>query len=161
MHAVGANGAPRFHASQRKQYKSWQHLGQISWTYYSTLYRYPEPTTAPWTDILNINRLRGRVVKGMGHLDHVWSYGVREVDRGNIVGWVFHPTRWLVRFSHLNMPFLQNSEFNTVLVNSNYRPSAPILYQVASYVKKTAIPAIIIIIYVFYMDQQYSASMKL
>ena len=62
------------------------------------------------------NRLRGRVVKGVGHLDHVWSYGVREVvssipDRGNIVGWVFHPTRWLVRFSHLNMPFLQNSEF--------------------------------------------------
>ena len=37
------------------------------------------------------NRLRG-----VGHLDHVWSYGVREVvssipDRGNIVGWVFHP----------------------------------------------------------------------
>ena len=37
------------------------------------------------------NRLRGRVVKGVGHLDHVRSYGVREVmssipDRGNIVG---------------------------------------------------------------------------
>ena len=35
--------------------------------------------------------LRGRVVKGVGHLDHVRSYGVREVvssipDRGNIVG---------------------------------------------------------------------------
>ena len=60
--------------------------------------------------------LRGRVVKGVGHLDHVWSYGVREVvssipDRGNIVGCVFHPTRWLVRFPHLNMPFLPNSEF--------------------------------------------------
>ena len=60
--------------------------------------------------------LRGRVVKDVGHLDHVWSYGVREVvssipDRGNIVGWVFHPTRRLVRFSHLNMPFLPNSEF--------------------------------------------------
>ena len=45
-----------------------------------------------------LNRLRGRVVKGMGHLDHVWSYGVREVvssipDRGNIVGWVFHPNQ--------------------------------------------------------------------
>ena len=43
-------------------------------------------------------RLRGWVVKGVGHLDHVWSYGVREVvssipDRGNIVGWVFHPTQ--------------------------------------------------------------------
>ena len=40
------------------------------------------------------------MVKGVGHLDHVWSYGVREVvssipDRGNIVGWVFHPDRWL------------------------------------------------------------------
>ena len=51
-----------------------------------------------------INRRRGRVVKGVGHLDHVWSYGVREVvssipDRGNIVGSVFHLTRWLVRFS--------------------------------------------------------------
>ena len=30
----------------------------------------------------------------------------------------FHPTGWLVRFSHLNMPFLPNSEFilNIVLV---------------------------------------------
>ena len=28
-----------------------------------------------------------------------------------IVGWVFHPARWLVRFSHLNMYFLQHSEF--------------------------------------------------
>ena len=42
--------------------------------------------------------VRGRVVKGVGHLDHVWSYGAREVvssipDRGNIVGWVFHPDR--------------------------------------------------------------------
>ena len=47
-------------------------------------------------DQININRLRGRVVKGVGHLDHVWSYGVREVvssipDWGNIVGWIFHP----------------------------------------------------------------------
>ena len=38
----------------------------------------------------------GRVVKGVGHLDHAWRYGVREVassipDRGNIVGRVFHP----------------------------------------------------------------------
>ncbi len=30
---------------------------------------------------------------------------------GAKIVWVFHPTRWLVRFSHLNMPFLQNSEF--------------------------------------------------
>ena len=39
-------------------------------------------------------------------------------DRGTIVGWVFSPTRQLVRFSHLNMPSFQNSEFiwNVVLV---------------------------------------------
>ena len=59
---------------------------------------------------------RGRVGKGVGHLGHVWSYGVREVvssnpGRGNIVGWVFHPTRWLERVLHLNMPFLPKSEF--------------------------------------------------
>ena len=41
--------------------------------------------------LTSINRLRGRVVKGVGHIDHVRSYGVREVvssipDRGNIVG---------------------------------------------------------------------------
>ena len=71
------------------------------------------PATCSWVAWY---RRRGRVVKGVGHLDHVWSYGVRKVvssipDRGNIVGWVFHPTRWLVRFPHLNMPFLPNSEF--------------------------------------------------
>ena len=32
-------------------------------------------------------------------------------DRGTIVGWVFSPTWQLVRFSHLNMPSFQNSEF--------------------------------------------------
>ena len=32
-------------------------------------------------------------------------------DRGNIVGWVFSPTRQLVRFSHLNMPFFLNYKF--------------------------------------------------
>ena len=32
-------------------------------------------------------------------------------DRGTIVGRVFSPTRQLVRFSHLNVPFSQNSEF--------------------------------------------------
>ena len=61
-----------------------------------------------------ISIINRRVVRGVGHLDHVWSYGVRKVvssipDRGNIVpvGWVFHPTRWVVRFPHLNTPFLQ------------------------------------------------------
>ena len=39
-------------------------------------------------------------------------------DRGTIVGCVFSPTRQLVRFSHLNVPFFQNSEsiWNTVPV---------------------------------------------
>ena len=57
--------------------------------------------------------------------------------RGTIVGWVSSPTRQLVRFSHLNVPFFQNSEFiwNIVPVGSNYRPSAPFLYEVASHVK--------------------------
>ena len=32
-------------------------------------------------------------------------------DRGTVVGWVFSPTRQLVRFSHLNVPSFQNSEF--------------------------------------------------
>ena len=38
-----------------------------------------------------LNRRSGLVGKGVGHIAHVWSYGVREVvssntDRGNIVG---------------------------------------------------------------------------
>ena len=37
-------------------------------------------------------------------------------DRGIIVGLVFSPTRQLVRFSHLNVPFFQNSEFITNIV---------------------------------------------
>ena len=39
-------------------------------------------------------------------------------DRGTIVGLIFNPTRQLVQFSHLNVPFFQNSEFiwNIVLV---------------------------------------------
>ena len=70
----------------------------------------------PYSVVIAQQACGTEMVKGMGHLDHVWSYSVREIvssipDRGNIVGWVFHPTRWLVRFSHLNMPFLQNSEF--------------------------------------------------
>ena len=61
-------------------------------------------------NLRHINRLRGRVVKGVEHLDHVWSYGEREVV-SSIPIQFFILTRWLVRFSHLKMPFLQNSEF--------------------------------------------------
>ena len=78
----------------------------------------------------------GRVVKGVGHLDHVWSYGVWEVvssipDWGNTVGWVFHSTQVTGTVFSFEQPFLKNSEFisNIVLVgSSNYRPSAPFLH---------------------------------
>ena len=89
-----------------------------------------------------INRRRGRVGKGVGHFDHVWSYGVREVvssipDLRNIVGWVFHPTRWLVRFSLIwtCRSFQILNIFRTLSSwgSGNYRPSAPLLYEVASH----------------------------
>ena len=87
---------------------------------------------------------RGRVSKGVGHLAHVWSHGVRKVvssnpDRGNIVGWVFHPTRWLARFSliWICLSFQILNLFRTLSSwwSGNYRPSAPFLYEVASHVK--------------------------
>ena len=89
-------------------------------------------------------RRRGRVSKGMGHLPHVWSLGVRKVvssipGRGNIVGWVFHPTRWLARFSliWICLSFQILNLFRTLSSwwSDNYRPSAPFLYEVASHVK--------------------------
>ena len=60
--------------------------------------------------------LHGRVVKGVGHLDHdeATEAGGREFEPRpghHIVGWVFSPTGQLVRFSHPNVPFSQNSEF--------------------------------------------------
>ena len=88
---------------------------------------------------------RGRVGKGVGHLDHVWSYGVREVvssipDRGNILGWVFHPTRWLERFSLiwkcLSFQILNLLRTLSSWRNGNYRPSVPLPYEVASHVKQ-------------------------
>ena len=87
-----------------------------------------------------ICRLRGRVVKGVGHLDHVWSYSVGEVvssilDQGNIVGWVFHPTRRLARFALIwtSLSFQILNLFRTFSSwgSGNYRPSAPFLYGVA------------------------------
>ena len=93
----------------------------------------------------SINRRRGRVGKGVGHLAHVWSYGVREVvssipDRGNIVGWVIHPTRRLERFSliWICLSFQILDLFRTLSSwgSGNYSPSAPLLYEVASHVKK-------------------------
>ena len=90
---------------------------------------------------------RGRVVRGLGHFDHVWSCGVREVvssnpDRGNIVGWVFHPTRRLARFSLIwtCLSFQILNLFRTLSSwgSINYSRSATFLYdiEVASHVKK-------------------------
>ena len=55
----------------------------------------------------------------------------------------------MVRFSHLNVPFFKNSELILFSIlsprgSSNYRPSAPFFYEVATL--KTVISAIIIII---------------
>ena len=78
-------------------------------------------------------------------IDYVWSYGVREVmssipDRGNIVGRVFHPTRWPARFSLIwtCISFQILNLFRTLSSrgSGNYRPSAPLLYEVASHVKQ-------------------------
>ena len=73
-----------------------------------------------------LDRRRGRVGKGVGHLAHVWIYGVREV---------------VSSFQILNI-FRTLSSWGS----DNYWPSAPLLYEVASHVlKTTAILANIII----------------
>ena len=65
-----------------------------------------------------------------------WRYGVRKVvssnpDRGNIVGWVFHPTRWLERFSliWICLSFQILNLFRTLSSwgSINYKPSALLL----------------------------------
>ena len=104
----------------------------------------------PHTAVYNCRALSDRGVShsvGLSVLvcdvDHVWSYGVREVvssipDRGNIVGWVFHPTRWLVSFviwTCLSFKILNLFRTLSSWGSSNYRPSAPFLYEVASHVK--------------------------
>ena len=65
---------------------------------------------------------------------------VRSPTRGNIVGWVFHPTRWLARFSLIwtCLSFQILNLFRTLSSwgSGNYRPSAPLLYEVASHVKQ-------------------------
>ena len=111
------------------------------------------------SDILeqhDINNRRGRVGKGIGHLAHVWSYGVREVvssnpDRGNIVGWVFHPTRWLARFSLiwkcLSFQILKSFRTLSSWGSDNYRPSAPLLYEVASHVKQLPFRPILLLLW--------------
>ena len=50
-----------------------------------------------------------------------WHYGVRKVvssipGRGNIVGWVFHPTRWLERFSLIWLPVKQRVTYKIILL---------------------------------------------
>ena len=74
-----------------------------------------------------------------------WCYGEREVvssipGRGNIVGWVFYPIRWLERFSLiwicLSFPILNLFRTLSSWGSINYKPSAPLLYEVASHVKQ-------------------------
>ena len=59
-------------------------------------------------------------------------------DRGTIVGWVFSPTRQLVRFliwMCLSFKILNLFGMLSPWGSSNYRPSAPFLHEVASHVK--------------------------
>ena len=98
--------------------------------------------TYSWSCLFD--RLRGRVVKGVGHLDHVWSYGVREVvssipDRGNIVGWVFHPDQVTSKVFSSEQAFpskfwiyLEHCPHGEAVITGH---SAPFLYEVASHVK--------------------------
>ena len=56
------------------------------------------------------------MVRGVGHVGHdeAMEAGGREFEPrpgGTIAGRVFSPNRQPVRFSHLNVPFFQNSEF--------------------------------------------------
>ena len=115
------------------------------------------------TSLLLFVECRGRVVKGMGHFDHVWSCGVREVvssipDRGNILGWVFHPTRRLARvsliwtclsFQILNL-FRTLSSWGSV----NYSRSATFLYdiEVASHIKKLPFRPYIYFSFLFFLS---------
>ena len=57
-----------------------------------------------------------------------------------IVGWVFHPTRWLARFSLIwkCLSFQILNLFRTLSSwgSDKYRSSAPLLYEVANHVKQ-------------------------
>ena len=71
---------------------------------------------------------------------HSWRREIVSLipDRGTIVGRVFSPTKQLVPFSHLNVPSFKILNLFGMLStwgSSNYRPSAPFLYAVASHVK--------------------------
>ena len=84
----------------------------------------------PWT-CLKLRRAEGREFE-----PRPGQYSRMSFSSDQVTGTVF---------SHLDMPFLLNL-FTTLSSwgSDNYRPSAPLLYEVASHVKKTAIPAIII-----------------
>ena len=54
-------------------------------------------------------------------------------------------------FPHLNMPFLPNSEFIRTLSSwgsGNYRPSAPLLYEVASHVKQLPFRPLLLLLFI-------------
>ena len=74
-------------------------------------------------------------------------------DRGNIVGWVFHPTRWLARFSliWICLSFQILNLFRTLSSwgSINYRPSAPLLHEVASHVKQLPFRPLLLLLLLF------------
>ena len=79
------------------------------------------PVTDTFTNICSHrhhHKVSGRVCKGVGHLDHIWSYGVRKVvssipDRGNNYSRMSFSSDQVTGtvFPHLKMIFLPNSEF--------------------------------------------------
>ena len=88
--------------------------------------------------ILCMSALTAAVAEWLGRMTpwSCWRYGEREVvssipGRGNIVGWVFHPTRWLERFSliWICLSFQILNLFRTLSSwgSINYKPSALLL----------------------------------
>ena len=69
---------------------------------------------------------------------------------GNIVWWVFHPTRWLARFSLiwkcLSFKILNILRTLSSWASDHYRPSAPLLYEVASHVKQLPFRPILLLL---------------
>ena len=99
-------------------------------------------------------RLHGRVVKGVGHLDeamgpgcrdfslHGWTLAMMKLWRREVVGsipdeFLVQPGNWYGFLICICLPFKILNLFGILSPwgNSNYRPSAPFLHEVASHVK--------------------------
>ena len=72
------------------------------------------------------------------------QYSRMSFSSGQVTGKVFSPEH---AFPSKFWIYLEHSMIHYIVLvgSSNYRPSAPFLYDVASHLKKTVIPAIIII----------------